>query len=177
MRAHHVIAIAVCLLAAGAGSARLAAAPAKPSSSIAVSVVGLGCSTPLGGDSFEARAWSWGAENVTDTSGGSGGGAGKAVISGLSLTRLSDACSPLLLKSVVTGKHHSSVTLTQFDSSGTVTTTVVLNEATITSWSVGGASTAAEATEQVRISFSKFTLTDAASGNKFCWDLGNGASC
>ena len=175
MRALHAVAITVGLLTIGAASASLAAAP-KPASSIAVTAPGLGCSTPAGADSFEARGWSWGAENPVVVSGG-GSGAGKAVISALGLTRLSDACSPLLLESVVTGLHLPTLTLTQYNSSGAITTTVALSDVTVTDWKVGGSSTAAEATEEVQVAFRRFQLTDVASGNKFCWDVSQGKAC
>lgn len=176
MRALHAVAITVGLLTLGATSASLAAAPPKPASSIAVTAPGLGCSTATGADSFEARAWSWGAENPVVAVGG-GSGTGKAVISALGLTRLSDACSPLLLEFLVTGKHLPTLTLTQYDRGGALTTTVALSDVTITDWKVGGSSAAAEATEQVEVAFRRFQLTDVTSGNKFCWDAAQGKAC
>ena len=175
MRAPHAVAITVGLLTVGAASASLAAAT-KPASSIAVTAPGLGCSTPAGADSFEARAWSWGAENAVVVSGG-GAGSGKASISALGLTRLSDGCSPLLLELVVTGQHLPTLTLTQYNASGAVTTTVALSDVTVTDWKVGGSSSAAEATEQVQVAFRRFQLTDIASGNKFCWDVSQAKAC
>ena len=162
------------LLAAGvclAGVAQLAAAPApKARAPITATLAGLGCSTALGADTFEARSWSWGATN-TATDFGGGGGAGKASISALSLTRVSDACSPDLLGGVVTGKHFPTFTLSQFDKDGVLQATVLLTDAILTSWQVGGTNASAEATEEVQISFRKLTFTDVASGNKFSWDV------
>ena len=37
--------------------------------------------------------------------------------------------------------------------------------------------TARDAAEQVQVSFAKFTFTDVASGNKFCWDLAAAKGC
>lgn len=175
MRTLPAFAITIGLLTMGAASASLGAAP-KSASSITVTVPGLGCSTAAGADSFEARAWSWGAENTVVTTGG-GGGAGKATIAALGLTRLSDACSPLLLENVVTGLHLPTLTLTQLNGSGAITTTVALSDVTVTDWKVGGSSAAAEATEQVEVAFRRFQLTDVASGNKFCWDVSQNKAC
>ena len=156
-------------LAVSLGIAPLAAAP-KTSAPISGILIGLNCATPLGGDTFEARSWSWGATNTVSDLGG-GGGAGKASIAALALTRVSDACSPALLGGVVTGKHFQTFTLSQFDKDGVLKATVVLNDAILTSWTVGGTNASAEAVEQLEISFRKLTFTDVASGNKFSWDL------
>jgi type VI protein secretion system component Hcp len=160
------------LLAAGlfiAGATHMTAAP-KTTAPITATLAGLSCSTALGTDTFEARSWSWGATS-TISDPGSGGGSGKATIAALSLTRVSDACSPALLGGVITGKHFATFTLSQFDKDGVLKATVLLSEAILTSWQVGGTNTSAEATEEVQISFSRLTFTDAVSGNKFSWDL------
>ena len=62
-------------------------------------------------------------------------------------------------------------TLSQFDKDGVLKATVLLTDAVLTSWQVGGTNTSAEATEEVQISFKKLTFTDVASGNKFSWDV------
>lgn len=157
------------LAAVSIGAAPLAAAP-KTTAPITGILIGLNCATPLGGDTFEARSWSWGATNTVSDYGG-GGGTGKAVISALSLTRLSDACSPALLGGVITGKHFPTFTLSQFDKDGVLKATVVLNDAILTSWQVGGSNESAEAVEELQVSFRKLTFTDVTSGNKFSWDL------
>jgi len=153
-----------------AGAAQLTAAP-KTTAPITAVLTGLGCSTALGTDTFEARSWSWGATNSSTGGVGGGGGEGKAVISALSLTRVSDACSPDLLGGVVTGKHFPTFMLSQFDKDGVLKATVQLQDAILTSWQVGGTNESAEATEQVQISFRKLTFTDVVSGNKFSWDV------
>ena len=151
------------------GAAPLSAA-GKTTAPISGILIGLNCATPLGGDTFEARSWSWGATNTVSDVGG-GGGVGKASIAALSLTRASDACSPALLGGVVTGKHFQTFTLSQFDKEGVLKATVLLTDAILTSWQVGGTNASAEATEEVQISFRKLTFTDVASGNKFSWDV------
>src|SRR6185436_7856565 len=99
MRALGLIVLAVASLSV----APLTAAP-KTNAPISAILIGLNCATTLGDDTFEARSWSWGATNSFSDVGG-GGGVGKASIAALSLTRVSDACSPALLGGVVTGKH------------------------------------------------------------------------
>ena len=176
MNTYRLIVLTTSLLIAGTGAVQLTAAPKasaptpKTSAPITATLTGLGCATSLGADSFEARSWSWGATN-TATDPGSGGGSGKAVIAALALSRVSDACSPALLGGVVTGKHFPTFTLSQFDKDGVLKATVVLTDAVLTSWEVGGNNTSAEAAEEVRISFRKLTFTDVASGNKFSWDM------
>ena len=162
-----VLAASLSLLSIGA--APLTAAP-KTSAPISGILIGLNCATPLGGGTFEARSWSWGATN-TFSDAGSGGGTGKASIDALSLTRVSDACSPALLGGVVTGKHFDTFTLSQFDKDGVLKATVVLDDPVLTSWQVGGTNASAEAVEELQISFRKLTFTDVASGNKFSWDV------
>ena len=162
------------LLVTGAGSARLAA---KTQAAITVTVSGLGCSTAAGGNTFDARSWSWGATNVVTDPAGGGGGTGKAVVSALTLTRTTDACSPALLGGVITGTRFPSLSLTQYDDGGVVTATVVLNDVTLSGWVIGSSDASAQATEEVQVSFVKFTLSDVASGNKFCWDLAAAKAC
>lgn len=175
MKASGLITVSACLLAVSSQT-HLTAAP-KKSGTIDVTVAGLGCSTAVGADSFAARSWAWGAENVTDGTGGGGGSAGKSSVSQLSLARVSDACSPALLGGVMTGKHYASLSLSQYDSAGALTATVVLNDVILTNWEIGGSNSSAEAAEQLRVAFSRFTFTDAASGNKFCYDAVKAVPC
>ena len=162
------------LLAAGVciGAAQLTAAPVpKAKAPITGILIGLSCATSLGTATFEARSWSWGATNSGSFGKGGGSGAGKASISALSLTRVSDACSPDLLGGVVTGKHFAKFTLSQFDKDGAPQATVVLTDAILTSWQVGGTNASAEATEEVQIAFRKLTFRDEPSGQEFSWDV------
>ena len=175
MKAFLLIGVVACVLAVSA-PARVAAAP-KKSGTIEVTLSGLGCSAGAAADSFNARSWSWGAENTSDGTSGGGSGSGKSQVSQLSLTRGSDACSPALLGAVMTGRRYTALSLSQYDSGGVLTATVVLNNVTVTNWQIGGSNAAAEATEEVRVAFSKFTFTDVASGNKFCYDSGEGGGC
>lgn len=176
MRAHDVLGFVVTLSLATAAVAPLTAGAPKPKAAITVSIAGLGCSAAGGADAFDAASWSWGASNAGTTGSGGGSGAGRAVVTELSLGRRADACSPALLGGVLTGRHFQTLTLTQVDDAGTAVATLLLNDVTITGWKIGG-STTADATESVTVGFSKFTFTDAASGNKICYDLGAVSTC
>jgi type VI secretion system secreted protein Hcp len=142
----------------------------KPQSAIGVLVSGLNCTTTAGTDAFSVLAWSWGASNSGDFTSGGGGGAGKVNIQDVSLTKPFDACSPALLGAVATGKHYPSLTLTQSNSDGTVTT-LALTDVIVSSWSAAGSVNTEAATENVTFGFAKVCLTDGGSGSKFCYDL------
>jgi type VI secretion system secreted protein Hcp len=167
----------VCVVASVlALSAGLAAQgpPAKGNtgkSAIVVALGSLGCSTPLGTDTFEVLSWSWGASNPVDVSGsGGGGGVGKVNVSDFNIMKPFDACSPALLGGVATGKAFPSLTLTASNKDGT-TTTVTLTDVRVSSWQASGTSTSEAAVESASFAFSKVCLTDGSSGAKFCYDL------
>jgi type VI secretion system secreted protein Hcp len=63
-------------------------------------------------DEIEILSWSWGVTNAGATSGGSGGGAGRADFQDLSFTHSIDKASPLLLKACATGVHIKEATIT-----------------------------------------------------------------
>ncbi len=171
MNAYRLVVLTTALFIAGTGAAHLTAGPKNPAAPITATLTGLGCATSLGPDTFEARSWSWGATMTGSPTSGGGGGAGKAVIDALTLSRVSDACSPKLLAGVVTGKHFTNFTLSQFDKDGVLKATVVLTDVFVKSWHVGGTNTSAEAAEEVELTFEKLTFTDVASGNTFSWDV------
>ena len=159
----------VCALSAGLAAQGAPAKGTTVRSAIAVTFGSLGCSTPLGADTFEVLAWSWGASNPVDLSGG-GGGAGKVTVSDLNISKPFDSCSPALLGGVATGKVFPSLTLAASNKDGT-TTTVTLTDVRVSSWQASGSSASAAASENASFSFSKVCLTDGASGAKFCYDL------
>jgi len=175
MRVSRLITLMAFLLVATAATAHLTAA-IKPSP-ITVVLEGLGCTTALGAETFDARSWSWGASNAATDGTGGGTSAGKAVVDELTLTRGSDACSPALLSGVMTGKSFRSLTLSQYDSAGVLKATVTLNAVSLRNWQIGGSNTAAEPSEQVAFSFERFTFIDIASGAKFCFDVAQQKGC
>ena len=142
----------------------------KPQSAIAVNLSGLGCSTTVGTDAFSVLSWSWGANNPADLSSGGGGGTGKVQVSDVHVTKPFDACSPALLGAVATGTHSPTLTLTQSNSDGTVTT-LALTDVIVSSWQASGSIGSEAATESASFAFAKVCLTDGTSGSKFCYDL------
>lgn len=168
MKALSVVA-GVFALSAALAAQGLPAQGTSVKSAIAVALGSLGCSTPLGSDAFNVLAWSWGASNPVDLSGG-GGGAGKVNVSDLNITKAFDACSPALLGGVATGKAFPSLTLTAGNKDGT-TTTVTLTDVRVSSWQASGNSTSAAAGESASFAFSKVCLADGSSGAQFCYDL------
>ncbi len=152
-----------------------AMAQKQPQSKTTVSVLGLSCSTTAGTGIFVATAWNFGASNTVSSSGGSGGGVGKANVQDLQVTKTFDACSPLLFGAVVTGKHYKTLTLTQQDRNE-ADIVVTLTEAFVTSYQIGGTDTAPDPAETISFSFDKICIGDPQSGNLFCYDKVKGTA-
>ena len=166
-----IVAVAACVLALSVGlSAQGAPATGKAKSAITATLANLGCSTGAGTDSFEIRAWSWGASNPADLTSGGGGGTGKVTVSDLNVQRAFDACSPALFGAVATGKAFQTLTLTQSNNDGTATT-LTLSDVRVSAWTASGSAASESASESVAFAFSKVCLADGASGAKFCYDL------
>ncbi|MBK7793323.1 MAG: type VI secretion system tube protein Hcp [Betaproteobacteria bacterium] len=109
-------------------------------------------------------AWSWGASNSGTTQVGGGGGAGKANVQDLSLTRAVDSQSPSFLRGVVTGKHYPIAILQD----GPVK--ITLMNVLVTSLSTGGvAAKKAQLTENITLNFSEFIYE--VNGATFAWDI------
>jgi len=62
-------------------------------------------------DEIEVLTWSWGVTNA-GTTGGAGGGAGKASFHDLSFTHKIDKASPVLMQACATGVHLKEATIT-----------------------------------------------------------------
>ena len=164
------VASIVALLSAGvAAQGQAAKENGKTRSAIAVTLGNLNCSTAAGSDAFAVHSWSWGASNPVDLSGG-GAGAGKVNVSDLNVSKAFDACSPALFGAVATGKAFPTLTLTQSNSDGTLTT-LALTDVRVSSWQASGSAGSEGATESVSFAFSKVCLTDGGSGTKFCYDI------
>ncbi|MBK6334782.1 MAG: type VI secretion system tube protein Hcp [Betaproteobacteria bacterium] len=109
-------------------------------------------------------AWSWGASNGGTTHLGGGGGAGRANVQDLSLTRAVDSQSPSFLRGVVTGKHYPIAILQD----GPVK--ITLMNVLVTSLSTGGvAAKKAQLTENITLNFSEFIYE--VNGATFAWDI------
>jgi type VI secretion system secreted protein Hcp len=61
---------------------------------------------------IDVLAWSWGGSQSGTTHRGTGGGAGKAAIQDLSITKWVDSATPILLEAMATGGHYKRATLT-----------------------------------------------------------------
>jgi Type VI secretion system effector, Hcp len=110
--------------------------------------------------------------SVTNTGApvGGGGGAGKAEISNIEVTRLSDAASPQLFRAAVLGMHIASVRIDLFKSGpGTSASSYVLHDALVTGFGN------ANGLETVAFAFRSVEVT--AGGVTYCFDLATNASC
>ncbi len=166
-----LFATVIATSAAATGSASSAgfdrARRAMPST-ITVAVDGLSCMSSMGSGTFAVRSWSWGAANESPSI-GSGGGAGRATVSNLTIKKAFDACSASLFGSVTTGRFYPRVTLTQRDSGGNLVATVELSTALVTSWAVGSTVRDAAPDESVSFSYREVCVTSLDSPRQ-CFD-------
>jgi type VI secretion system secreted protein Hcp len=139
-------------------------------SSITMVLIGLNCSTNLGGGTFVVNAYSFGANQTGGTTSGGGGGTGKAVVGDVNIVRGMDACSPVLFGAVVSGKHFTTGTLVQTDANGNTLLTMTLSDVLVSSYTISGSQQSANPGESVSISFNKICIEEASSGAKVCYD-------
>lgn len=116
-------------------------------------------------------AWSWGASNSGTTHEGGGGGAGKANIQDLSITRYADGQSPLFFNALARGQHVATVVLV--DGSTTIMLTTVL----ITSYSTGDSPDAKTTTRTENITFNFAKITYTVNGVTTCFDIAANTPC
>lgn len=111
----------------------------------------------------------FGVTNITDPAGG-GGGAGKANFGDISVTRTSDAASPVFFKNCVAGVHYKSVKIEVRSAGGGGTSaSFTLRDAQIVGF------TNANGTESVSFSYSQIEV--AAGGQVSCWNRVANAGC
>jgi type VI protein secretion system component Hcp len=122
---------------------------------------------PTGASPF--IAFSWGASNSGAVSGG-GAGAGKVSIQDISITRLTDAQSPEIFKTVASGRHLQVVEIE------TGTTKFRFEDVLVSSFSTGGAiDNKSPRTDNVTFNFGRVTYT--VNGNSTCFDLTANLAC
>ncbi len=156
------LAAACFVFALTATAGAFAAPPSTPVGTLTISA-------PFG--SSPVLAWSWGASNSSTQVGG-GGGAGKANIQDLSLTRYADGQSPLFFNAVAKGQHLATVVLV--DGSTTITLTEVL----ITSYSTGNSSVDGKPTTRTEnITFNFGAITYTVNGVTACFNPSTQSSC
>lgn len=113
----------------------------------------------------EVLAWSWGASNSTTTSVGGGGGVGKASFQDISISRYSDGLSPLFLGAVAQGTHLQELTIRRQGLE------IRLEDAVLTSYSVGGVNDKKAAqTENITFNYAKVCFS-AEGSDRFCFDV------
>jgi len=111
----------------------------------------------------------FGVTNTTDPAGG-GGGAGKATFGDISVTRTSDAASPIFFKNCAAGVHYKSVKIELRAAGGSATSaSFTLRDAQIVGF------TNANGTESVSFSYSQIEV--AAGGQVSCWNRVANAGC
>lgn len=134
-------------------------------------------------DEIEVLGWSWGLQNSGTTHTATGGGAGKASVSDLKITKKTDRSSPRLALRTASGMHVPSAQLTAYrpDRNGEPVAYLVfqMEDVIITSYSMEG-SVSEDARETVSLNFARFEYTytppsgsDGSSGTPVSigWDI------
>lgn len=106
---------------------------------------------------IEVLSWSWGASQTGTMHQGTGGGAGKANIQDITVTKFIDRSTPLLLQQCIKGAHIKEVLLTvrKAGDNPLEYVKIKLSPAIISSVSVGGSGGEERLTENVGINFGK----------------------
>lgn len=118
---------------------------------------------------LQLLAWSWGMSQSGTTHEGTGGGASKASVQDLSLTRRVDSASPTLILSCVKGKHFPSATLTMRKAGGDAPLPyliITLTDLIVTSVSTGSSGGEDFQTENVSLNFAAFEYSYQPQNNK-----------
>lgn len=119
-------------------------------------------------DEIEVLAWSWGVSQTGTTHRGSGGGAGKANVQDISITKYVDAASPTLMLACCNGKHFPTATLTVRKAGEKPLDYLIytLTDLIITSVQTGGSSGSDQVTESISLNFAKFKVSYQPQDNK-----------
>lgn len=135
---------------------------------------------------IDILAWSWGASSSGTMHVGGGGGAGKAAIQDVSVTKYVDKASKALLEKCTKGEHFKTAVLTVRKAGGTPLEyiKIELEELLITSVSTGGSGGEDRLTENVTLNFKKFKynyVPQKADGTgdaamTFAWDISKNAT-
>ena len=108
--------------------------------------------------------------NTADSSSGGGGGAGKATFSDFTVSRQSDAVSPLLFKAAATGQHIVKVQIDVFQANSTnVEASYILSNVLVSGYSNDGSF------EKIAFSFAKIEFVSG--GVSSCFDLSGNLGC
>lgn len=130
-------------------------------------------------------AWSWGLSNSGTFHTGSGGGAGKASVQDISITKYIDAASPTLMLYCANGKHIEGPVKLVCRKAGENPLEYLVIELTnilVSSYSTGGSGGEDRLTENLSLNFQKVKATYVPQNDKggkgdpvvFGWDIGAG---
>lgn len=111
-------------------------------------------------DAMDVLAWSWGASQSGTMHAGGGGGAGKASINDLSITKFVDKASPNLLGACCSGKHFDQATLIVRKAGDTPLEYLkyTFKQVLVSSISVGGSGGEDRLTENVTLNFAEYKM-------------------
>lgn len=106
---------------------------------------------------IEVLSWSWGASQTGTMHHGAGGGAGKANVQDVTVTKFIDRSTPLLLQQCMKGAHIKEAMLVVRKAGGNPLEyiKIKMNDAIISSVSVGGSGGEERLTENIAINFAK----------------------
>lgn len=105
---------------------------------------------------IEVLSWSWGVTQTGTTHSGTGGGAGKANVQDVTVTKYLDRASPILLKHCLSGKHLKEAALVVRKAGGDKPLeylTVKMKEAIVSSIQAGGSGSDERLTETLGLNF------------------------
>ncbi len=131
-------------------------------------------------------SWTLEASQPGTFHGGGGGGAGKASIEDLSVTKYRDACTSLLFMRTFTGDHFEKVRLDVRSPAGEIVIQIEMTNVLVSSVGAGGSSEEEALVDKVNFNFEKikmlqWTVVDGrrvGDPKEACWDFGmNEARC
>ena len=108
--------------------------------------------------SIQVLAWSWGMSQSGTFHTGSGGGAGKANVQDISITKYIDKSSPKIMLACLTGKHFTGDSVLNIRKAGDkpyVYLKITMTKLLISSVSTGGSGGEDQLTENISINFAK----------------------
>ncbi|WP_342113474.1 Hcp family type VI secretion system effector [Pseudoduganella sp. OTU4001] len=111
-------------------------------------------------DEMDVLAWSWGASQSGTMHTGGGGGAGKASVNDLSLTKYVDKASPNLLGACCSGKHFDQATLVVRKAGDKPLEYLkyTFKQVLVSSINVGGSGGEDRLTENVTLNFAEYKM-------------------
>jgi type VI secretion system secreted protein Hcp len=113
-------------------------------------------------DQIDVLAWSWGATQSGTMHVGTGGGAGKANVNDLSITKWVDKASANLMQAVISGKQFNKATLTCRKAGGDNPVDylkIEMEKVIITSLSTGGSGGSDQFTENLSLNFAQYKMS------------------